>query len=235
MPPAARRASYSSSVCSEESEPIVVVHDSDSSDDSDIESEPCVVVEDNEKLDVVDGSDTPITVTGEQEGEEEDNNKPKKKKPVVKKKEKATTTVEGKPKPKKQATNNKKQDAGDDDGKKPRAKTIPKKKDTSGSSSDKEESAGQRVAKTPLERIDQIIDSLDRSGVTKESVKELMLLRKQLDGAKIKPSHAKRKPNDYNLYIKMKMSEFKDNGMNPKERFAHCIKLWKEEKDKLNN
>jgi chemotaxis protein histidine kinase CheA len=88
----------------------------------------------------------------------------------------------------------------------------------------------KRKVKTPVERLDLIMKKLDESGVTKEVVSQLLRLRKQLDGAKIKQTKGTRAPNAYNLWMREKMAELKDNGMAPKDRFAECIRIWNEQK-----
>lgn len=38
---------------------------------------------------------------------------------------------------------------------------------------------------------------------------------------------AKRKPTNYNIYMKYKLKELKNSSMKPKERVAHAVSLWK--------
>ena len=117
-------------------------------------------------------------------------------------------------------------------GKKFDTEPTKSKKEIDQSSEDEEEDDhAKRHVKTPVERIDLILQRLNENGVTKEVHSQLQRLRKQLDGAKIKQVHQSRAPNEYNLWMKVKMSELKDSDMTPKQRFAHCIKQWNAEKD----
>lgn len=90
----------------------------------------------------------------------------------------------------------------------------------------------KRHVMTPIERIDLVIKKMEDSGQsnTKDIINQMMKLRKQLDGAKIKPATTNRLPNSYNLWMKEKMALLKGNDMNPKERFAECIRMWNENK-----
>ena len=115
--------------------------------------------------------------------------------------------------------------------KKGKSKAKPKKNDEDDEDDNEDDEKIRRV-KTPIERIDWILQKLDESGVTKEVVSQLLCLRKQLDGAKIKSPHSSRPPTRYNLYMREKMAELKDNGMKPKDRFKLCIEMWNEEKEK---
>lgn len=123
----------------------------------------------------------------------------------------------------------KKVSSGDEscNSKKSRAK---KSAESTSSAALTDDDAGKRHVKNPVERIDNILEKLEVGGVTKEVVSQLLRLRKQLDGAKIKQAHAPRTPNEYNIWMKNKMAELKDSDMPPKERFSYCIKLWNEEK-----
>jgi hypothetical protein len=90
----------------------------------------------------------------------------------------------------------------------------------------------KRHVMTPIERIDIVIKKMEDTGQpnTKDIVNQMMKLRKQLDGAKIKPATTNRLPNAYNLWMKENMALLKGNDMNPKERFTECIRLWNENK-----
>jgi len=125
--------------------------------------------------------------------------------------------------------------------KKEKKKAVPKKKSPAAkknTNSDKEGSDGdvaKRHVMTPIERIDLVMKKMEESGTanTKEIMNQMMRLRKQLDGAKIKQATTTRAPNAYNLWMKDKMALLKGNDMNPKERFSECIRLWNENKKKI--
>ena len=90
----------------------------------------------------------------------------------------------------------------------------------------------KRHVRTPVERIDNIIELLAGIKVPKTVTKELEMLRKQLDGAKLKAAPRTRVANSYNEFIQKKMPFVKAENPDKKssELFAMCIQLWRESK-----
>jgi len=96
----------------------------------------------------------------------------------------------------------------------------------------KTEKKPRKKAMAPSEQIDSIIGQLEEAGQMTKVIAQLQTLKKQLEGTKIKQTTVKREPTPYNLWMKEKMAELKDNGMTPRERFSECIRLWNESKKK---
>ena len=112
----------------------------------------------------------------------------------------------------------------------PKAKAAPKAKVEEKEGS--EEEVTKRHVMTPIERIDLVIKKMEETGLsnTKDIMNQMVRLRKQLDGAKIKQTTTTRAPTAYNLWMKDKMALLKGNDMNPRERFSECIRMWNENK-----
>lgn len=92
----------------------------------------------------------------------------------------------------------------------------------------------KRKVLPPQTRLDIAIKGLQNKGATKEVKMQLIRLRGQLNGAKIRQKSASRPPNRYNMWMKEQMAKLKENGMAPKDRFAYCISLWNAEKEASN-
>lgn len=92
--------------------------------------------------------------------------------------------------------------------------------------------AAKRHVRTPLERVDQLISLLENEKVNKNVREELKLLRKQLDGAKIRTEKRTRPANAYNLFMQEKMKELRVQypTEESKKVFAMCIELWRQQK-----
>jgi outer membrane biosynthesis protein TonB len=113
----------------------------------------------------------------------------------------------------------------------PKPEAAPK--DDSNDDADEGSSTGsnKRHVKQPIERVDIIIQKLAEANFTNAAVmQQLTMLKKQLSGAKIKPATTKRPPNAFNLYVRDKMIELKENNMSSTERFKECVRLYRVEK-----
>lgn len=209
----------SDNVDSGDDAPLVII-DSSSDDEDDVNVKPRAAMKKR-------------VIASDSEDEEEIEVKPKatKKKPVVVAAgddDEDDEEVAVKPK----ATKKKAAKAADEKKEaKPKIAKKKAKKESTDSDNESTESVKRHIM-TPVERIDLVLKKMDESGVTKEVVAQLLRLRKQLDGAKIKQATQTRAPNAYNLWMKEKMAELKGNDMSPKERFVECIRLWNVQKNK---
>jgi hypothetical protein len=192
---------------------VKVIQDSD----SDSEDEPKVVMKVTQDSDS-DSEDEPKVVKKvTQDSDSDSEDEPK----VVKKvTQDSDSDSEDEPKVVKKVTQKKKAV--------PKAKAKAKVEEKEGS----DEEVTKRHVMSPIERIDLVIKKMAETGTpnTKDIMNQMMRLRKQLDGAKIKQATTSRAPNAYNLWMKEWMAKLKDNGMDPKKRFAECIRLWNEDK-----
>ena len=91
--------------------------------------------------------------------------------------------------------------------------------------------APSKSRKTILEKLDAVLDLIDKNASINVITKQLHTIRKALDGAQIKACKKTRKPNQYNMFMSEQMEKLKESDMPATERFKHCIKLWNERKD----
>lgn len=84
-----------------------------------------------------------------------------------------------------------------------------------------------------LERVEIILNREDLSDVDKKSSIGKLFVefekrnKSQLSKLMVPPSKEKRKPTEYNIYIKEKMGELKDDIIPSKYRFKTASEMWK--------
>lgn len=92
-------------------------------------------------------------------------------------------------------------------------------------------SSNPKARKTVIDRIDAILALIEDNAPVSVVTKQLLSLRKTLDGAQIKNMKKSRKPNMYNMFMSEQMEKLKEQDIPATEKFKMCIKLWNERKE----
>lgn len=100
-----------------------------------------------------------------------------------------------------------------------------------GDGTNKQVSSNPKTRKTVVERIDAVLKLIEDNAPVSVITKQLLSVRKTLDGAQIKNIKKSRKPNMYNMFMSEQMEKLKDQDIPATEKFKMCIKLWNERKE----
>ena len=81
-------------------------------------------------------------------------------------------------------------------------------------------------------KLSEIYKKVSEEIVSDDEDKKVKKVKKEKVDKEVKEKK-KREPTAYNLFLKSKMTELKDNGMTVREKMTECGRLWKIEKENV--
>ena len=79
-------------------------------------------------------------------------------------------------------------------------------------------------------KLSEIYKKVSEEIVSDDEGKKVKKVKKVKEVKEVKEKK-KREPTAYNLFLKSKMADLKDNGMTVREKMTECARLWKIEKE----